>query len=143
MRVQRDRLRPFNAPFPPAFGDLFMNRPRNLCYKFGEFYVYKLIASHLRRQKLRNYHTKFTQLITGGPELIHQPSLICHPFQAESQPSIQPANNRTRRFAPMAMDLENPDCVTRYFIRRIDPAIFYWIFCCFRQILMLQAFFSL
>ena len=34
----------------------------------------------------------------------------------------------------MAMDLENPDCVTRYVIRRIDPAVFYWIFCCFRQL---------
>ena len=41
------------------------NRPQNLCYKFGEFCVYKLIASNLNRPKWRNYHTKFTQLITG------------------------------------------------------------------------------
>ena len=38
----------------------------------------------------------------------------------------------------MAMDLENPDCVTRYVIRRIDPAVFYWIFCCFRQVIIIN-----
>ena len=35
-----------------------ITRLRNPCYEFGEICVYKLIASHLRRQMRRNYHTK-------------------------------------------------------------------------------------
>jgi hypothetical protein len=30
------------------------------------------------------------------------------------------------------MDLDNPSFITLHVIRKIDPAIFYWIFCCFR-----------
>ena len=41
---------------------------------------------------------------------------------------------RVAEITPMAMDLENPDFLTRTFIRRIDPAVFYWIFCCFRKV---------
>jgi hypothetical protein len=38
------------------------------------------------------------------------------------------------------MDLENPSCITRHVIRRIDPAFFYWIFCCFRTIVFILDF---
>ena len=61
---------------------------------------------------------------------------ICQ-FLLHFRPSCSPpAKNPTRPgiTSSMAMDLENPDCVTRYVIRRIDPAVFYWIFCCFRQV---------
>ena len=51
--------------------DCIMTRLRNPGYEFGEICVYKLIASHLRRPMWRNYHAKFTQLITNIPKLTH------------------------------------------------------------------------
>ena len=48
-----------------------MSRLRNPGYEFGEICVYKLIASHLHRPMWRNYHAKFTQLITKIPKLIN------------------------------------------------------------------------
>ena len=50
----------------------FIVRLRNPGYRFGEMCVYKLIASHLRRPMWRNYHAKFTQLITKILKLIVQ-----------------------------------------------------------------------
>ena len=48
-----------------------MIRLQNPGYKFGEICVYKSIASHLCRPMRRNYHAKFTQLITTIPKLIN------------------------------------------------------------------------
>ena len=49
-----------------------MIRVRKLHGKCREFYVYKLILSHLRKPKTRNMSPKFTQLVTDGLELNHQ-----------------------------------------------------------------------
>ena len=50
---------------------------QNPIYKFGEICVYKLIASHLRRPMWRNYHAKFTQLITKIPKLNDDATVAC------------------------------------------------------------------
>ena len=46
-----------------CFSDI-ITRLRNPGYKCGEICVYKFIASHLHRPMWRNYHAKFTKLIT-------------------------------------------------------------------------------
>ena len=53
---------------PIVFSGSLIARLRNPGYKFGEICVHKLIASHLRRPMLRNYHAKFTQLKTKIPK---------------------------------------------------------------------------
>ena len=44
-------------------------RVRNLLAKFCEILVYKVIASHSRKPKIRNMNQKFSKLAKGGPEL--------------------------------------------------------------------------
>jgi hypothetical protein len=38
------------------------------------------------------------------------------------------------------MFLENPSFLKRLVLRKIDPAFFYWIFCCFRTIVSIVDF---
>ena len=45
------------------------SRVRNLLAKFCEILVYKVIASHSRKPKIRNMNQKFSKLAKGGPEL--------------------------------------------------------------------------
>ena len=47
----------------------FMPRVRNLLAKFCEILVYKVIASHSRKPKIRNMNPKFSKLAKSGPEL--------------------------------------------------------------------------
>ena len=47
-----------------------MCRVRNLLAKFCEFSVYKVIASHPHKPKIRNISPKFSKLAKGGAELI-------------------------------------------------------------------------
>ena len=49
-----------------------INRVRNLLAKFLEFFVYKVIASHPCKPKMRNMSPKFSKIAKGGPELSHQ-----------------------------------------------------------------------
>ena len=48
-----------------------MCRVRNLLAKFCEFSVYKVIASHPHKPKIRNISPKFSKLAKGGAELTH------------------------------------------------------------------------
>ncbi len=38
------------------------------------------------------------------------------------------------------MDIENPNWFAVNVLRKIDPAIFYWIFCCFRTVIFIIDF---
>ena len=63
-----------------VFVDLFTGNPiqlfrfRNHLAKFWEFCVFKVIATHSRKQQIRNFSPKFSKLAKGGPELKHSTS---------------------------------------------------------------------
>ena len=50
------------------FCDCLGSRVRNLLAKFREFYVYKVIVSHLSKPKIHNMSPKFSKLAKGGQE---------------------------------------------------------------------------
>ena len=57
------------GPFVLSLCAYMMVRVRNLLAKFCEILVYKVIAPHSRKPKIRNMNPKFSKLAKGGPEL--------------------------------------------------------------------------
>ena len=62
---------PLCSTFSAKASPFTMIRVRNFFAKFLEFCVYKVIASHPSKPKIRNMSPKFSELMKGGADLNH------------------------------------------------------------------------